>query len=123
VQKSSALSVLPFAMNADVSTELQNFKQGACNWVEMTVANEVVNLVGVRMVSVGESLQPFIDPENARYEMLVLEVLVVGPPAKHIIALHHTFEAVFTHSLLLLSQRVRSSLVCTLNHSFYLAAS
>lgn len=66
MQKSSALSVLPFAMNADVRTELENFKQGACNWVEMTVANEVVNLVGVRTVSAGESLQPFIDTENAR---------------------------------------------------------
>lgn len=64
--KSSALSVLPFELSAEVIQQLELFKQGACNWVEMTITNEVINLVGFRTVSADDSLQSFIDTETAR---------------------------------------------------------
>lgn len=54
-------------MSAEVTAQLESFKNGECNWVEMTIVNEVINLVGFRTVSASDSLQPFIDSENARY--------------------------------------------------------
>jgi hypothetical protein len=60
------MSVLPFAMSADATTQLDSFKHGQCNWVEMIVVDEVINLQGYRTVSAADSLQPFIDTETAR---------------------------------------------------------
>lgn len=64
--KSSALSVLPFELTAEVTQQLESFKDGTCNWVEMTITNEVINLVGFRSVTADDSLQSFIDTETAR---------------------------------------------------------
>lgn len=71
VSKSSALSVLPFAMTSEVTEQLNAFKEGTCNWVEMTISNEIISLVGFRSVTADDSLQSFIDTENARYRTIV----------------------------------------------------
>ena len=66
--KSTALGVLPFALSAEVHEQLEAFKSesDACNWVEMTIVNEVITLVGFRTVTAEESLQSYIDSESAR---------------------------------------------------------
>ena len=64
--KGTAMTVLPFALSDEVLEQLEAFKQGSCNWVESTVENEVIKLIGYRTVSAEDSLQPFIDTENAR---------------------------------------------------------
>ena len=66
--------MLPFAVTAEVTSQLNSFKAGECNWVELTVVDEVVNLVGYRTVSSTEPLQSFIDPEAARYTVLLTTV-------------------------------------------------
>lgn len=36
------------------------------NWLELNIVQEVIHLVSARIVKSGDSLQPFIDTENAR---------------------------------------------------------
>ena len=54
-------------MTAEATAQLEAFQRGECNWVEMTIVDEVINLVGFRTVSASDSLQSFIDTESARY--------------------------------------------------------
>ena len=40
------------------------------NWLELNIVQEVIHLVSARIVKSGDSLQPFIDTENARLALL-----------------------------------------------------
>jgi len=40
------------------------------NWLELKIVQEVIHLVSARIVKSGDSLQPFIDTENARLALL-----------------------------------------------------
>lgn len=67
--KSSALGVIPFELSAEVIEQLECFKNGSCSWVEMTVVNEVINLLGFRTVKADDNFQSYIDNETARYSV------------------------------------------------------
>ncbi|KAJ1396961.1 hypothetical protein B484DRAFT_458792 [Ochromonadaceae sp. CCMP2298] len=74
--KSNALGVMPFNLSEEVLGQLEAFVAGDCNWVEMTVVQEVVELVCFRTVR-GELLQPYIDTETAAFIALRLPVTPV----------------------------------------------
>ena len=60
---------LPAAMDDSNNDSLASttISSGAsCNWLELNVIQEVIHLVHSRVVSSEESLQPYINSENAR---------------------------------------------------------
>ena len=72
--KSTALGVMPFEMSAEVTEKLADLSRSTgaaeegdpCNWVEMTVVSEKIELVAARLVCAGDSLQDFISTDKAR---------------------------------------------------------
>lgn len=58
--------MLPFQLSAEVTEKMKDFQSQDCNWVEMTVSNEVINLLGYRTVQTTDNFQSYIDNETAR---------------------------------------------------------
>lgn len=80
--KSTALGVMPFEMSTEVMEKLDQFKEASgneesdgCNWVEMTVESETVQLKQARFVSVGDSLQDYIPNDSASFIAIKLPKL------------------------------------------------
>lgn len=65
--KASALGVIPFTLSDEVLHKFDEFKQGSCNWIEMTIEAEVIQLVSAKEVSSEGSLSQYLNRDNARY--------------------------------------------------------
>lgn len=73
--KSTALGVIPFDVSPEVSAQFTQFQEGNCNWIDLTVVNEVVQLLSAKNVGAGDELKPLINSEVARYVGLSLNIL------------------------------------------------
>ncbi len=54
-------------MSDEVLEKFDDFKQGTCNWIEMTIESEVIKLVTATQVDLGSSLTELVNRHNARY--------------------------------------------------------
>jgi hypothetical protein len=64
--KATALGVIPFQLSSEVIAKLTEFKNGECNWIEVTIESEVVQLICSKTVDSAEDLRSHIDSESAR---------------------------------------------------------
>jgi hypothetical protein len=67
--KATALSVIPFEVNSEVHEQFAAYKEGSCNWIDLAVNNEVVELLSAKTVSATEELRPHVNPDIARYRV------------------------------------------------------
>ncbi len=67
------MGVLPFQLTAEVSEKLSDFKVGRCNWLELTVESETVQLVSGGTIASEDGLQQLISQEKARSVKGVLD--------------------------------------------------
>lgn len=65
--KSTALGVIPFELSPEVTDALTAFSDGQCNWVEMNLVGEKVNLITTKSVKDGESLQQFLSADQSSF--------------------------------------------------------
>eukprot|EP01031_Cornospumella_fuschlensis_P028284 gene28284-34152_t len=63
--KATALGIIPFALSEDVQQQLAAFKAGDVNWLEMNVANEVVQLINARTVGEEGGYAQYLDNSRA----------------------------------------------------------
>ena len=73
--KSSAMGVIPFHFADDAKEQLVNFKDSNCNWLEMTVVTDTINLVSFQNISDFDHFAHLIHPEKARYSIKQLYAL------------------------------------------------
>jgi hypothetical protein len=62
------MGVLPFSLSPEVMQKFDDFKQGTCNWIDMTIESEVIQLIGSKMVDSTTSLSQYVTGDNARYD-------------------------------------------------------
>lgn len=72
--KSTAMGVLPFDLSPETISALESFKNGSCNWVELSVASERVNVTATRTVTAGDSVQQYVSDTEARFFAVKLPV-------------------------------------------------
>ena len=65
--KSTAMGVLPFTLSAEVKSEFQSFLSCSCNWLELSVVSEVINLVSSKALDKADNLAAHITADSARY--------------------------------------------------------
>lgn len=65
--KATALGVIPFALSEEVTEKLNDFKAGTYNWIDVTVTNEIVQLLSAKTLNEQDEVKPHINPEIARY--------------------------------------------------------
>lgn len=69
--KASALGVIPFELSPEVNEKFEEFKNNNCNWISLTVSNEVVELIDSKTLSFDGALKNYIRPDVARYRSIV----------------------------------------------------
>jgi twinfilin-like protein len=88
--KSSALVAIPFELSPEVSDKLHEFLADQCNWLDVTVNNEIVQLLGSKTLQANEELKPHINPDVARYNYNSFNfIIVVNILCSFIIAKFH----------------------------------
>eukprot|EP01040_Poterioochromonas_malhamensis_P000587 gene587-627_t len=65
--KATALGVIPFALSEEVTEKLNDFKAGTYNWIDVTVANEVVQLLSAKTVNEEEEVKQHMNPDVASF--------------------------------------------------------
>lgn len=64
--RSTAMGVMPFAVAPAAIDKFAQYRDGSCNWLEMTVESEMVQLVAAGNIAAGDSLQKLISQDQAR---------------------------------------------------------
>ena len=64
--KATALGVIPFQISKEVNEKFEEFEAYQCNWLELTIVAETIELVTSRVVDHKGSFQPYISEEIAR---------------------------------------------------------
>eukprot|EP01039_Chlorochromonas_danica_P004912 gene4912-5388_t len=71
--KSTALGVIPFAISDEVAEQFAAFKEGSVNWIEVTINNEVIELLHSRSLPSDGGFNQYVDDETASFIITKLE--------------------------------------------------
>lgn len=63
--KASAMGVLPFEFTPESHEQIENFKNGKCNWLELTLVTETVKLLSAKMLTDLTELSSHVNPDVA----------------------------------------------------------
>ena len=63
--KASAMGVLPFEFSPESQEQIENFKNGKCNWLELTLVTETVKFLSAEMLTDFTELANHVNPDLA----------------------------------------------------------